>query len=175
VLGASNPVRDAALVGLNSHGIAVRSNRGVAGIDGTVSTAIGAALAHDGGRTVALIGDLTFVHDSSGLLIGPTEPTPKALTIVVSNDNGGGIFELLEQGDPRFSDVSSRIFGTPHDVDVAALCRAYHVECRQVEAADLAAALTEPFEGMRVLEVKADRSTLRSLHAAIRAAVKAGP
>ena len=47
VLGASNPVRDAALVGLNPHGIKVRSNRGVAGIDGTVSTAIGAALAHD--------------------------------------------------------------------------------------------------------------------------------
>jgi 2-succinyl-5-enolpyruvyl-6-hydroxy-3-cyclohexene-1-carboxylate synthase len=176
VLGASNPVRDAALVGLNSHDLAVRSNRGVAGIDGTVSTAIGAALAHEragAGRTVALIGDLTFVHDSSGLLIGPTEPTPKALTIVVSNDNGGGIFELLEQGDPRFSDVASRIFGTPHDVDVAALCRAYHVECRQVEAAELAAALREPFEGMRVLEVKADRSTLRALHASIRAAIKA--
>ncbi len=74
------------------------------------------------------------MHDSSGLLVGPTEPTPRNLTIVVSNDNGGGIFELLEQGDPRFSDVSSRIFGTPHDVDVAALCRAYHVDSGQVEA-----------------------------------------
>ncbi|MDT5255941.1 MAG: 2-succinyl-5-enolpyruvyl-6-hydroxy-3-cyclohexene-carboxylate synthase, partial [Mycobacterium sp.] len=117
VLGASNPVRDAALVSLNTKGIKVRSNRGVAGIDGTVSTAIGAALAHDrtGGRTIALIGDLTFVHDASGLLIGATEPVPQQLSIVVSNDNGGGIFELLEQGDPRFSDVSSRIFGTPHD------------------------------------------------------------
>jgi 2-succinyl-5-enolpyruvyl-6-hydroxy-3-cyclohexene-1-carboxylate synthase len=173
VLGASNPVRDAALVGLNAHGIKVRSNRGVAGIDGTVSTAIGAALAHDrtGGRTIALIGDLTFVHDSSGLLIGPTEPTPRHLTIVVSNDNGGGIFELLEQGDPRFSDVSSRVFGTPHDVDVGALCRAYHVESRQMEVDDLAAALDEPFEGMRVLEVKADRSSLRALHASIKAAL----
>ena len=173
VLGASNPVRDAALVGLNPRGIKVRSNRGVAGIDGTVSTAIGAALAHDrtGGRTVALIGDLTFVHDSSGLLIGPTEPTPRHLTIVVSNDNGGGIFELLEQGDPRFSDVSSRIFGTPHDVDVGALCRAYHVESRQMEVDDLAAALDEPFDGMRVLEVKADRSSLRALHASIKAAL----
>ncbi len=170
VLGASNPVRDAALVGLNTEGVKVRSNRGVAGIDGTVSTAIGAALAHDG-RTVALIGDLTFVHDSSGLLIGPTEPTPRNLTIVVSNDNGGGIFELLEQGDPRFSDVSSRIFGTPHDVDIAALCRAYHVECGQVEAGALAAALAEPFDGMRVLEVKADRSSLRALHASIKAAL----
>ena len=170
VLGASNPVRDAALVGLKTQGIKVRSNRGVAGIDGTVSTAIGAALAHDG-RTVALIGDLTFVHDSSGLLIGPTEPTPRNLTIVVSNDNGGGIFELLEQGDPRFSDVSSRIFGTPHDVDVGALCRAYHVESRQIEADDLVGALDEPFDGMRVLEVKADRSSLRALHASIKAAL----
>jgi 2-succinyl-5-enolpyruvyl-6-hydroxy-3-cyclohexene-1-carboxylate synthase len=173
VLGASNPVRDVALVGLHPRGITVRSNRGVAGIDGTVSTAIGAALAHDrtGGRTVALIGDLTFVHDSSGLLIGPTEPTPRHLTIVVSNDNGGGIFELLEQGDPRFSDVSSRIFGTPHDVDVGALCRAYHVESRQIEIGDLAPALDEPFDGMRVLEVKADRSSLRALHASIKAAL----
>jgi 2-succinyl-5-enolpyruvyl-6-hydroxy-3-cyclohexene-1-carboxylate synthase len=170
VLGASNPVRDAALVGLDTLDIKVRSNRGVAGIDGTVSTAIGAALAHDG-RTVALIGDLTFVHDSSGLLIGPTEPTPRNLTIVVSNDNGGGIFELLEQGDPRFSDVSSRIFGTPHDVDVGALCRAYHVESRQIEADDLVHALDEPFDGMRVLEVKADRSSLRALHASIKAAL----
>ncbi|MEE6175474.1 2-succinyl-5-enolpyruvyl-6-hydroxy-3-cyclohexene-1-carboxylic-acid synthase [Mycobacterium sp. 050134] len=174
VLGASNPVRDAALVGLNPTGIQVRSNRGVAGIDGTVSTAIGAALAFEGthdGRTVALIGDLTFVHDSSGLLIGPTEPTPRALTIVVSNDNGGGIFELLEQGDPRFSDVSSRVFGTPHDVDVGALCRAYHVESRQIEVDDLHSALDEPEPGLRVLEVKADRSSLRRLHAAIKAAL----
>ncbi|MDG4663600.1 2-succinyl-5-enolpyruvyl-6-hydroxy-3-cyclohexene-1-carboxylic-acid synthase [Mycobacterium sp. 236(2023)] len=174
VLGASNPVRDMALVGFNSDGVKVRSNRGVAGIDGTVSTAIGAALAHEratSGRTVALIGDLTFVHDSSGLLVGPTEPTPRKLTIVVSNDNGGGIFELLEQGDPRFSDVSSRIFGTPHDVDVGALCRAYHVESRQIEAGELAASLDEDFDGMRVLEVKADRSSLRALHAAIKAAL----
>ncbi|MCB0939517.1 MAG: 2-succinyl-5-enolpyruvyl-6-hydroxy-3-cyclohexene-1-carboxylic-acid synthase [Mycobacterium sp.] len=180
MLGASNPVRDAALVGLNTEGIRVRSNRGVAGIDGTVSTTIGAALAHDrsrgagdigSGRTIALLGDLTFVHDSSGLLIGPTEPAPKNLTIVVSNDNGGGIFELLEQGDPRFSDVSARIFGTPHDVDVGALCRAYHVDARQIEVGELGAALDEPHDGMRVLEVKADRSSLRELHAAIKAAL----
>jgi 2-succinyl-5-enolpyruvyl-6-hydroxy-3-cyclohexene-1-carboxylate synthase len=179
VLGASNPVRDIALVGLNdpqkTRTIAVRSNRGVAGIDGTVSTAIGAALAYErsrpGGRTIALIGDLTFVHDSSGLLIGPTEPKPKNLTIVVSNDNGGGIFELLEQGDPRFGQASQRIFGTPHDVDVGALCRAYHVDSAQVEVGELAALLDEPFDGMRVLEVKADRSSLRELHASIRAAL----
>ena len=170
VLGASNPVRDAALVGFDAEGVVVRSNRGVAGIDGTVSTAVGAALAHPS-RTVALLGDLTFVHDASGLLIGPTEPTPHDLTIVVSNDNGGGIFELLEQGDPQFADVSSRIFGTPHDIDVGALCRAYHIDSRQIEVGDLGAALEEPHDGIRVLEVKADRSTLRQLHAAIRSAL----
>ncbi len=170
VLGASNPVRDVSLVGLNSEGLLVRSNRGVAGIDGTVSTAVGAALAHPG-RTVALMGDLTFVHDASGLLIGPTEPVPDNLTIVVSNDNGGGIFELLEPGDPRFGDVASRIFGTPHDVDVGALCRAYHVDSRQIEVGDLAPALDEPAQGLRVLEVKADRSSLRRLHADIQAAL----
>jgi len=91
--------------------------------------------------------------------------------VVVSNDNGGGIFELLEQGDPRFADVSSRIFGTPHDVDLAALCRAYHVEHVAVDADGLAAALAEPAAGLRVLEVKSDRGTLRGLHAAIRAAI----
>lgn len=171
VLGASNPVRDAALVPWGAKDVRVRSNRGVAGIDGIVSTAIGAALAHRGGRTVALIGDLTFVHDSSGLLIGPTEPRPENLTIVVSNDNGGGIFELLEQGDPRFHDVSSRIFGTPHDVDIAALCRAYHVDSQSISVEELGPALDEPAGGIRVLEVKADRSTLRELHAAIRAAL----
>lgn len=180
VLGASNPVRDAALVSLDTEGVRVRSNRGVAGIDGTVSTAIGAALAHDRSRTaddvgrsrtVALISDLTFVHDASGLLIGPTEPVPHDLTIVVSNDNGGGIFELLEQGDPRFSDVSSRVFGTPHDVDVGALCRAYHIESQQVEVGDLVDAINTPPAGIRVLEVKADRSTLRQLHASIKAAI----
>ena len=67
--------------------------------------------------------------------------------------------------------MSSRIFGTPHDVDVGALCRAYHVDSRQIEADELVGVLGEPFEGMRVLEVKADRSSLRALHASIKAAL----
>ncbi len=187
VLGASNPVRDVALVGLNGSRVtgpqgrrAVQPRRRGHRRHGVDGDRCGAGARTNGGqsasatsvpRTVALIGDLTFVHDSSGLLIGPTEPKPKSLTIVVSNDNGGGIFELLEQGDPRFSQASQRIFGTPHDVDVGALCRAYHVESAQVEVDQLAAMLDEPFDGMRVLEVKADRSSLRELHASIRAAL----
>ena len=71
-LGASNPIRDVSLAGMLVPGVRVLSNRGVAGIDGANSTAIGAALA--GGPTVALLGDLTFIHDATGLIIGPTEP-----------------------------------------------------------------------------------------------------
>ncbi|QNG19762.1 2-succinyl-5-enolpyruvyl-6-hydroxy-3-cyclohexene-1-carboxylic-acid synthase [Rhodococcus triatomae] len=169
LLGASNPVRDAALVGYPRPEVRVLSNRGVAGIDGTVSSAVGAALAHDG-RTVALLGDLTFLHDASGLLIGTGEPRPRDLTIVVANDDGGGIFELLEQGDPQYSGVFERIFGTPHGMDLAALCAAYRIEHRLVDPAGLAAALVPGAPaGIRVLEVATERSGLRELHASVRA------
>ncbi|WP_253784644.1 2-succinyl-5-enolpyruvyl-6-hydroxy-3-cyclohexene-1-carboxylic-acid synthase [Nocardia amikacinitolerans] len=170
LLGASNPVRDAALVSHPRRGIKVLSNRGVAGIDGTVSTAVGAALAH-GGRTVALIGDLTFLHDASGLLIGPGEPRPADLTIVVANDDGGGIFELLEQGDPQYAGVFERVFGTPHGMDLAALCAAYRIPHRQVDTEQLAAELAEHAHGLRVLEVATERSSLRELHATVRAKI----
>lgn len=173
LLGASNPVRDAALVGYPRAGVRVLSNRGVAGIDGTVSTAIGAAMATEaagGGRTVALMGDLTFLHDAAGLLIGTGEPRPRDLTIVVANDDGGGIFELLEQGDPQYAGVFERIFGTPHGMDLSALCAAYRIEHHAVNQDRLATELTRPFGGgVRVLEVATERSGLRELHAAIRA------
>ncbi|WP_306363033.1 2-succinyl-5-enolpyruvyl-6-hydroxy-3-cyclohexene-1-carboxylic-acid synthase [Nocardia sp. CC227C] len=170
LLGASNPVRDAALVSHPRPGIRVLSNRGVAGIDGTVSAAVGAALSHEG-RTMALIGDLTFLHDASGLLIGPGEPRPKDLTIVVANDDGGGIFELLEQGDPQYAGVFERVFGTPHGLDLAALCAAYRVPHRQVDLSELAVELTRRAHGIRVLEVATERSSLRELHATVRAGI----
>jgi len=171
LLGASNPVRDAALVSHPHPGVKVLSNRGVAGIDGTVSSAVGAALSHPG-RTFALIGDLTFLHDASGLLIGPGEPRPADLTIVVANDDGGGIFELLEQGDPQYAGVFERIFGTPHGMDLAALCAAYRIPHRQVDPAELAVELTGHAHGIRVLEVATERSSLRELHAAVRAGIE---
>lgn len=168
LLGASNPVRDAALVSYPRAGVTVLSNRGVAGIDGTVSTAVGIALTNPG-RTIALLGDLTFLHDASGLLMGTGEPRPENLTIVVANDDGGGIFELLEQGDPQYAGVFERVFGTPHGMDLAALCAAYRVPHRLVDPDQLAVALTENADGIRVLEVATERSGLRELHAAVRA------
>ncbi|MEV3965318.1 2-succinyl-5-enolpyruvyl-6-hydroxy-3-cyclohexene-1-carboxylic-acid synthase [Nocardia sp. NPDC050193] len=172
LLGASNPVRDAALVSTPRPGVRVLSNRGVAGIDGTVSSAVGAALHHPG-RTVALIGDLTFLHDASGLLIGRGEPRPEDLTIVVANDDGGGIFELLEQGDPQYAGVFERVFGTPHGMDLSALCAAYRIPHRQVGLEELATELTGTAGGFRVLEVVTSRAGLRDLHAAVRSSVGA--
>lgn len=169
VLGSSNPVRDAALAARPRADLAVHANRGVAGIDGSVSTAIGAALAH-GQPSYALLGDVTFLHDATGLVIGPQEPRPD-LTIVVLNDDGGGIFALLEQGAPEYEPAFERIFGTPHGVDLAALCaatRTPHVLAGS--PAELARAL-RPAPGIRVVEVRADRRGLRELHAGLRAAV----
>jgi 2-succinyl-5-enolpyruvyl-6-hydroxy-3-cyclohexene-1-carboxylate synthase len=149
----------------------VLANRGASGIDGTVSTAVGAALAHDG-PAVALIGDLTFLHDSNGLVIGPDEPRPD-LTIVVVNDDGGGLFTLLEQGAPEHGEVFERVFGTPHGVDLAALSAATGTTYARADSLDALRAELEPSHGLRIVEVRTDRRATRELHARLRAAVEA--
>lgn len=164
VLGSSNPVRDVSLAAVPRPGLRVLANRGVAGIDGTVSTAIGAALAH-GGPAWALLGDLTLLHDTTGLVIGPAEPRPD-LTLVVLNDGGGGIFGLLEQGAPEHAGAFERVFGTPHTVDLAALCAAMGVE-------HIHGRPTRGGSGLRLGEVRANRGALRAQHAALRAAISA--
>jgi 2-succinyl-5-enolpyruvyl-6-hydroxy-3-cyclohexene-1-carboxylate synthase len=167
-LGSSNPVRDVDLVAGPRRDVRTYANRGVAGIDGSVSTAAGIALAQ--GPTYALIGDLTFLHDANGLLIGPHEPRPD-LTVVVLNDDGGGIFALLEQGAKEHERTFERVFGTPHGVDLAALCAAHHVPHTEARTPDeLRRALDRP-AGVRVVEIRADRNELRDLHARLKAAV----
>jgi len=141
----------------------VLANRGAAGIDGTVSTAVGAALAH-GGDAYALLGDLTFLHDTTGLVIGPDEPRPD-LTIVVNNDDGGGIFGQLEPGEPGLAGPFERLFGTSHGVDIASLCAATRTAHQLVAStAELSDALSiESRRGIRVVEVRTDRSLRRDL------------
>jgi 2-succinyl-5-enolpyruvyl-6-hydroxy-3-cyclohexene-1-carboxylate synthase len=170
VSGSSKSVRDLFLAGPRT-GVTVLANRGVAGIDGTVSTAIGAALAA-GGPAYALMGDLTFLHDGNGLVIGPGEPRPE-LTIVVVNNDGGGLFGLLEQGAPEHRDAFERVFGTPHGVDLAALCAATGTPHQRVATrASLRQALMEP-AGLRVVEVRTDRAQAAAVDAALTAAVVA--
>jgi len=144
----------------------------VAGIDGTVSTAIGAALSGrpGGAPTVALMGDLTFLHDLTGLVIGPQEPRPD-LAIVVSNNSGGGIFHTLEPGDPAHTKAFERVFGTPHAVRLSAVARATGWEYVLVSDVDeLPDALAAP-TGIRIVEVPTGRHNLRELHGRIRTAV----
>jgi 2-succinyl-5-enolpyruvyl-6-hydroxy-3-cyclohexene-1-carboxylate synthase len=171
VAGSSSSVRDLDLAGPWSHPPRVLANRGASGIDGTVSTAVGAALGH-GGPAYALMGDLTFLHDSTGLVIGPGEPRPD-LTFVVVNDDGGGLFTLLEQGAPEHAATFERVFGTPHGVDLEALCRATSTAYALSSSPDeLIAALDAP-RGIRVVEVRTDRSGTRELHERLAAAVTA--
>jgi 2-succinyl-5-enolpyruvyl-6-hydroxy-3-cyclohexene-1-carboxylate synthase len=171
VIGSSNPVRDLDLVGGGS-GPLVVANRGLAGIDGVLSTACGLALA--GGRpTYALVGDLTFAHDAAALNVGPLEPRPD-LTIVVLNDDGGGIFTLLEPGEPRHAATFERVFGTPLGLDLASLCAATgtaHVLVRTRE--QLRALLSVPPSGLRVLEVRTDRDGHRDAQARLLSAAVA--
>ncbi len=157
VLGSSNTPRDLNLADPErADRPTVVGNRGLSGIDGTISTAIGVALAAGGGRVVALMGDLTFEHDLNGLLIGPDEPRPD-LTVVVLNDDGGGIFATLEYGHPDRADDFTRLFRTSTGADLRALCAGMGVAHRRVaSAAEVASALREEARGLRVVEVTLD-------------------
>ncbi len=174
VVGSSQPVRDLDIMATAypaGERRLVIGNRGLAGIDGTVSTAIGAALGRRSSRALAYLGDLTFLHDANGLVLGPEEPRPD-LTIVVANDDGGAIFSTLEQGGPKYADSFERVFGTPHGVDLAALCAASGTAYERVEDIErLRSALAEDQTGIRVLEVPLSRAHRRALGEALRSVV----
>ena len=173
VVGASSPIRDLDLM-VPRYDVGARrkvvANRGLAGIDGTVSSAIGAALGRPRStRALALMGDVTFLHDSNGLVLGPDEPRPD-LTIVVVNDDGGSIFSMLEQGDERYTAQHDRLFGTPHGVDLASLCAATRTpHLRVTSLPELEQALATPNGGIEVVEAVVRRDNRRSLDARIRA------
>ena len=176
-LGSSMPVRDVFVAAAPRDGVTVLANRGAAGIDGTVSSAVGAALAWQrdgGGRAFALMGDLTALHDSNGLVLGPDEPEPD-LTIVVVNNDGGAIFGLLEQGQEQYADAYERVFGTPHSVDFAAWCGATQTPHTRVESAGAAldAALDARSGGITVVEVRTNRGAVTRAQSALRVAVAA--
>ena len=172
-VGSSNAARDVDLAmspSARSRPLTVVASRGLAGIDGCVSTAIGVALAQPQRPAYALIGDLTFLHDSNGLLIGPDELQPD-LTIVVTNDDGGGIFTLLEPGEPGRAADFDRVFGTPTGASIADICRAHGVRhTRATTQADLRAVLLQHPDGLWVVEVRVDRSGHRDRHAELRTA-----
>jgi len=158
VLGSSTPVRDVDRLAVPRADVRVLANRGVAGIDGTISTAVGAALAHQragGGPAFTLMGDLTFLHDLTGLLAGGGERLPD-LTVVVPDNDGGGIFAQLEPGQDRYARDYRRVFGTPHGRDLVAVAEALGWAAMRVAApADLGPALA--LGGPRVIVVASDQ------------------
>ncbi|MGB3613108.1 MAG: 2-succinyl-5-enolpyruvyl-6-hydroxy-3-cyclohexene-1-carboxylic-acid synthase [Elainellaceae cyanobacterium] len=162
VIANSTPVRDVEWFWPpGDREIAPYVNRGANGIDGTLSTAVG--VAHGNRPSVLLTGDLALLHDSNGFLLRPS--LRGHLTIVLVNNGGGGIFELLPvaQFDPPFTEF----FVTPQAVDIALLCQSYGVSYRRITdwddlaqaiAWDVTASEAElPSTGMRLLEVQCDR------------------
>jgi 2-succinyl-5-enolpyruvyl-6-hydroxy-3-cyclohexene-1-carboxylate synthase len=137
----------------------VLGNRGTSGIDGCLSTAWGAASAfqrQEGVGAVALVGDLTFLYDSNALLVPDTEDEPD-LVIVVADNNGGGIFSQLEQGEPRFAPVFDRVFGVPLSVDIVGLAQTMAVPAVAAETlVEFEAAIGAALEagGVRVVVAK---------------------
>jgi 2-succinyl-5-enolpyruvyl-6-hydroxy-3-cyclohexene-1-carboxylate synthase len=166
--GSSMPIRDLDQAMRPRRGLKLLANRGASGIDGLVSTAMGAALAHNG-PSYALMGDLSFLHDQNGLILGPREPRPDLCLVVVNND-GGGIFSLLPQAALR--DPFERVFGTPHGVDLGYAAAATGTPYTQVQdPSELSKALRG--EGPRVVEVRTDRAANASVHARLRDATAA--
>lgn len=163
VLGSSGPIRAMdrlAPVWKPASQPLIVANRGLSGIDGTVSTAMGFALGGDVPVT-AYMGDVTFLHDIGGLLVGPYEKRPD-LRIVVVNDGGGTIFSTMEHATDHPERVA-RVFTTPHGTDLAHLCAGYAVHHTAVASQDeLAAALAAPVRGISVIEARVDAARSRS-------------
>ncbi len=156
VFGSSRLVRVADTV-LGGKKVPVHANRGLAGIDGTIATATGIALASQAGGapgvTRLLLGDVTLLHDVGSLLLPPDEDEPR-LQVVVGNDGGGTIFDSLEVASAAAASDLDRAFYTPHTVRIEHLALAYGWEYQRVTTRSaLDQALTTPVGGRQIIEV----------------------
>jgi 2-succinyl-5-enolpyruvyl-6-hydroxy-3-cyclohexene-1-carboxylate synthase len=150
----SMPVRDVEFFWKpNNSAIQPFFNRGANGIDGTLSTALG--IAHRNRSSVMLTGDLALLHDTNGFLI--SNKFTGHLTIVLINNNGGGIFEMLpiSKFEPPFEDF----FATPQNVNFAQLCQTYNVEHELINSWEHLQQRLNPLptKGIRVLELRTNR------------------
>jgi 2-succinyl-5-enolpyruvyl-6-hydroxy-3-cyclohexene-1-carboxylate synthase len=171
---SSMPVRDVEWYMRPRHGVRVLANRGANGIDGVISTALGVAVAA-AGPTVALLGDLAFLYDAGALLVRP-QPEPSCTLVVVDND-GGGIFSFLPQAAALPPGPFERLWGTPHGADLAAIARAYGRPVTTVHgAAEVAGAVREAVAegGVGVVLARTDRRANVEVHDMLHAAAAEG-
>jgi 2-succinyl-5-enolpyruvyl-6-hydroxy-3-cyclohexene-1-carboxylate synthase len=168
-VASSMPVRDLdAFFPAVPREVRFLANRGANGIDGFLSTGFGAALGA-GTPAYLLAGDLSFLHDLTGLAAAARLGVSAALVVV--NNDGGGIFHFLPQAGMEHFE---RHFGTPHGLDPVRVAEALGVPGdRATTAADLDGALAAPQDGPRLIEVRTDRAENVTLHRAIREAVAA--
>src|SRR5262245_5649519 len=170
-VASSMPVRDVEAFARPRAGLRYLANRGVDGIDGFVSTVLGAATAAPG-PTVALLGDLCFLHDANGLLGAATRGVD--VTFVVLDNDGGGIFSFLPQAElPEHFEL---LFGTPHGVDLAALAAMHGLPVDRVEkAGDVVPAVDAAISagGVRCVIVPTERADNVGRHREAWAAVAA--
>jgi 2-succinyl-5-enolpyruvyl-6-hydroxy-3-cyclohexene-1-carboxylate synthase len=166
VVASSMPIRDVeSFAPSEAKRIRVFSNRGINGIDGTVSTALGVAAA-SGAPTVVFLGDLAFLHDLGGLLIARRSSIP--LTVVVANNDGGGIFSFLPVA--HVGDAFEPLFATPHGLELAEAGRLFGARVARVEtAAELASAVeTGLLGGLHLVEARLPSRTANvALHQAL--------
>ena len=160
VVSSSMPVRDVEWFGAARADITALSNRGANGIDGVISTAIGAALV--GAPTVCLMGDVAFLHDSAGLVALARRSVN--LTIVVVNNDGGGIFSFLPQASVLPPADFERLFGTPHGTSMAALVRAHGMPVVEPVTLDDLRACVVDGSGVRVVLVQTERTANVAMH-----------
>ena len=171
VLASSMPVRDVESFAIARDGLTFHANRGVNGIDGFVSTVLGIASGSEPGvATVALVGDLCFLHDTNGLL-GAMDRGTDATFVVVDN-GGGGIFSFLPQAE--LSEHFETLFGTPQPVDIAEVAAVHGIPVAEVDTADaLGPAVRAAVDagGVRVVRVRTDRAANVTRHREVWAAV----
>ncbi|MDF9809457.1 2-succinyl-5-enolpyruvyl-6-hydroxy-3-cyclohexene-1-carboxylate synthase [Aurantimicrobium minutum] len=137
--------------------ISVHANRGLAGIDGTIGTGIGIALAAENALTRIVVGDLAALHDAGSMLFGTQEERPR-VQVIVGNDGGGTIFDSLEVGLTASAENMDRVFLTPQQVDLEALATAYGWGYTKVATvSDLERALTGAGDGPELVEVELER------------------
>jgi len=154
VVSSSMPIRDVEWYAAATSSVRVFANRGVNGIDGVVSTAVGIALGSHAPTTL-LIGDVAFLHDSNGLL--DVVKREVDVRIVVVDNRGGGIFSFLPQRSTLHERQFEQLFGTPHSVDIGGLAAAHGVSHRVVATvAELRGVLATP--GPLVVIVRTDRT-----------------